>query len=85
MNASIADKQVLVTANTWFAGGRRVPYDPSLHRVLTSGNEINSSNTRRLMVFERVVGAPDATERWLTMLPGYPDGSPTVMPKLTLC
>jgi pimeloyl-ACP methyl ester carboxylesterase len=27
------------------------------------------------MVFERVVGAPDATGRWITLLPGYPDGS----------
>lgn len=56
------------------AGGRRVPYDPDCHRVLTAHDDMSAPH---LMVFERVVGAPimDAEGRWMTLLPGFPDGS----------
>ena len=50
-----------VSARDWFASGIRRPYDSERH----------------LQVFEKVV-APlpvSAGTRWLTMLPGYPDGS----------
>src|SRR5919197_5201254 len=50
-----------VTARDWFASGVRRLYDSEKH----------------LQVFEKVV-APQpvsAETRWLTMLPGYPDGS----------
>jgi pimeloyl-ACP methyl ester carboxylesterase len=78
MNTAIADKPALITATAWFGGGRRVPYDPSHHRIVTAHDDLNAPH---LMVFERVVGgvggvgAPNATGRWITMLPGYPDGS----------
>src|SRR5690348_3642624 len=74
MNTAIADKHTFITANEWFGGGHRVPYDPIHRRILTAADD---PVTRRLMVFERVVGvdAPGATSRWITMLPGYPDGS----------
>jgi pimeloyl-ACP methyl ester carboxylesterase len=72
MNTAIADKHTLITANKWFGGGRRVPYDPAHHRILTAHDDLTAPH---LMVFERVEGAPDATGRWITMLPGYPDGS----------
>jgi pimeloyl-ACP methyl ester carboxylesterase len=51
--------QTLVTAAEWFAGGQRIPYQDTLH------------------VFERVVAArePGPDDVWLTMLPGFPDGS----------
>lgn len=75
MNTVIADNHTLIPANEWFGGGRRVPYDPNHHRILTSHDDLTAPH---LMVFERVVGiggASDATDRWVTMLPGYPDGS----------
>ena len=78
MSTAIADKHTLITAADWFSGGRRVPYDPNHHRMLTADDDLTASH---LMVFERVVGAPealdalDAAGRWITMLPGYPDGS----------
>jgi pimeloyl-ACP methyl ester carboxylesterase len=43
--------------------------------MLTPDDDLTAPH---LMVFERVVGAPDAPDamgRWITMLPGYPDGS----------
>jgi pimeloyl-ACP methyl ester carboxylesterase len=50
-----------VSARDWFASGVRRPYDSERH----------------LQVFEKVVSAPpvSAGTRWLTMLPGYPNGS----------
>lgn len=75
MNTAIADKHTLITANEWFGSGRRVPYDPVHHRMLMAHDAMNDLTAPHLMVFERVVGAPDATGRWITMLPGYPDGS----------
>jgi haloalkane dehalogenase len=74
MSTSIASKPALIPAAEWFGGGRRVPYDPDRHRVLTSHDDLS---TPHLMVFERVVGAPrmDAEGRWMTLLPGFPDGS----------
>jgi len=62
--------RALVTAEEWFAGGRRIPYDPEAARVLTE------QAPGALRVFERVTAAgndPDAV--WLTLLPGFPDGS----------
>src|SRR5947209_8262607 len=74
MSTSIASKPALIPAAEWFGGGRRVPYDPDRHRVLTAHDDMS---TPHLMVFERVVGAPimDAEGRWMTLLPGFPDGS----------
>ena len=63
-----------VTAAEWFAGGRRIPYDPQSARVLTE--EEAAASPRALRVFERVVGPEGDTDgTWLTLLPGYPDGS----------
>jgi pimeloyl-ACP methyl ester carboxylesterase len=63
-----------VTAAEWFGGGQRIPYDPESARVLT---EKEAAATRgALRVFERVATAGhDADTVWLTMLPGFPDGS----------
>ncbi len=66
----------MVTAAEWFAGGQRIPYDPESARVLTG--EEAAAISDGLRVFERVVAAEqDADEDtvWLTMLPGFPDGS----------
>ena len=58
-----------VTAEEWFAGGRRIWYHPESARVLT-GNEPGA-----LQVFERTTGSGGADTTWLTLLPGFPDGS----------
>jgi pimeloyl-ACP methyl ester carboxylesterase len=66
----------LVTAEEWFAGGQRIGYDPDSARVLTE--EEAAVTPGGLRVFERVAAAEqDAGEDtvWLTMLPGFPDGS----------
>ena len=65
-----------VTAADWFAGGQRIRYDPASARVLTE--EQAAAPPGALRVFERVAAAEqDADEDtvWLTMLPGFPDGS----------
>jgi len=72
MDRAIADNHLLIAATEWFGSGRRVPYDPTHHRILTADGDLTAPH---LMVFERVVGAPDASGRWITLLPGYPDGS----------
>ena len=66
--------QRLVTAAEWFAGGERIPYDPGSARVL--GETEAAATPGALRVFERVTAAGhDADSVWLTMLPGFPDGS----------
>ena len=64
-----------VTAAEWFAGGQRIGYDPCSRQVLT---QEETAAPGSLQVFERVAAAgrrPDQDTVWLTMLPGYPDGS----------
>ncbi|HEX5116256.1 MAG TPA: alpha/beta hydrolase [Pseudonocardiaceae bacterium] len=63
------NRRPLVTADEWFAGGQRIPYDPHAARVLTEQEAEGA-----LRVFQRVT-APDQDSVWLTMLPGFPDGS----------
>jgi pimeloyl-ACP methyl ester carboxylesterase len=66
----------LVTAGEWFGGGQRIAYDPESARVLTEQEA--AATPGRLGVFERVAAAErdtDADAVWLTMLPGFPDGS----------
>ncbi|HEV8190201.1 MAG TPA: alpha/beta hydrolase [Ktedonobacterales bacterium] len=72
MSSAITDKHTHITAAEWFGRGHRVPYDPDHHCILTDDDDLS---TVHLMVFEWVVGSPDAEGRWITMLPGYPDGS----------
>jgi pimeloyl-ACP methyl ester carboxylesterase len=65
-----------MTAAEWFEGGRRLPYDPGTRRVVTE--EDAAATPGGLRVFERVLAAGhDADEDgvWLTLLPGFPDGS----------
>ena len=74
MDRSKTAHQAPVTAAEWFAGGRRIPYDPGSARVLTEDEA--AATPGALRVFERVEGAErDADAVWLTMLPGFPDGS----------
>src|SRR5215813_15552628 len=64
----------LVTAAEWFAGGQRIPYDPGSAQVLTE--EEAAATPSALRVFERVAAAGHDTDAvWLTLLPGFPDGS----------
>jgi hypothetical protein len=63
-----------VTAAEWFAGGQRIPYDPESARMLTE--EEAAAAPGALRVFERVAPAGARRGRvWLTLLPGFPDGS----------
>ena len=72
--ASPRQDRQLVTAAQWFAGGHRIPYDPDSARVLTE-DEV-AGNPDALRVFHRVTAAtPDTDATWLTLLPGFPDGS----------
>jgi pimeloyl-ACP methyl ester carboxylesterase len=66
--------RTLVTAAEWFAGGQRIAYDPGTRRVLTA--EEAATTPTAVRVFERVAaGEEDASTVWLTLLPGFPDGS----------
>src|SRR5438067_2227787 len=65
--------RALVTAAEWFASGQRIPYDAESGRALTDAAD---ASAEMLRVFERVVGGAGSTDSvWLTMLPGFPDGS----------
>jgi len=64
----------VVTAAEWFASGQRIPYDPATRRVLSAAEADRTSGALR--VFERVVGREGSADTmWLTLLPGFPDGS----------
>jgi pimeloyl-ACP methyl ester carboxylesterase len=66
--------QARVTAAEWFAGGARIPYDPQAARVLTEQEAAKTPGALR--VFERAPAGPqDPDTTWLTLLPGFPDGS----------
>jgi pimeloyl-ACP methyl ester carboxylesterase len=66
--------QARVSADEWFSGGQRIWYDPVSARVLT--NEEAAAVPGALRVFERVSGPVDGADSvWLTLLPGFPDGS----------
>ncbi len=66
--------QAPVTAAQWFAGGQRIPYDSTSARVLNEDEAMVTPGTLR--VFERVVDAEHGPQAvWLTLLPGFPDGS----------
>jgi pimeloyl-ACP methyl ester carboxylesterase len=62
------------SAESWFAGGHRIWYDPDSAQVLTE--EQAAGTPGALRVFERVAATGrDADTVWLTLLPGFPDGS----------
>jgi pimeloyl-ACP methyl ester carboxylesterase len=68
--------QTRVTAAEWFAGGQRIWYDPAAARVLTQGQAAAAPGALR--VFERVAAGGHGADEdavWLTLLPGFPDGS----------
>jgi len=72
--AGLPQDRAWVTAAEWFAGGRRIWYDPGSARVLTE--EQAAAIPGALRVFERVAAAGhDADAVWITLLPGFPDGS----------
>jgi pimeloyl-ACP methyl ester carboxylesterase len=76
MSENRAARPSPVTAAEWFASGQRIPYDPKRGRVVTE--EEAAENPGCLRVFERVAAAErDEGEDtvWLTLLPGFPDGS----------
>jgi pimeloyl-ACP methyl ester carboxylesterase len=63
-----------MTAAEWFAGGQRIWYGPASARVLTEEQAVATPGALR--VFQRVAAAGhDADTAWLTLLPGFPDGS----------
>jgi pimeloyl-ACP methyl ester carboxylesterase len=71
-----SDSAERVSAERWFASGSRVWYDPRTRRVLSRHE--GPATQGALQVFHRVAGASDYVEgepTWLTMLPGFPDGS----------
>ena len=61
------------TADDWFAGGRRVRYDPNRKRIV----EVSKQAPSTIGVFERVYlpVLPREQTKWATFLPGFPDGS----------
>jgi pimeloyl-ACP methyl ester carboxylesterase len=70
-----AASRARVPASEWFASGARRPYDPIAKTMLAAPAEAGPSGS--LHVFEKVAAAASvgADTRWLTLLPGYPDGS----------
>src|ERR1700746_3667540 len=65
-----------VTAAEWFAGGQQILYDPASARILTEAEA--AATPGALHVFQRVATTSTAAAQdavWLTILPGFPDGS----------
>lgn len=59
-----------VTSDEWFADGIRRPYDVATRQLVAE------TTPQSLHVWERVVAGSDPLPgRWITMLPGFPDGS----------
>src|SRR5919108_1023609 len=73
--SSEAAGHLRVTASELFASGARRPYDPIAKTMLETVP--GEGPPWPLHVFEKVVATPPVGSgtRWLTMLPGYPDGS----------
>jgi pimeloyl-ACP methyl ester carboxylesterase len=72
----MSSNKMRVTAAEWFAGGQRIPYDPHSARVLSEQEAAVIPGALR--VFERVATTEQAATQdtvWLTLLPGFPDGS----------
>jgi pimeloyl-ACP methyl ester carboxylesterase len=68
--------KTMVTAAEWFGGGQRIPYDPASVRILTEAEA--AATPGALHVFQRVAATSPAAAQdavWLTLLPGFPDGS----------
>ena len=63
------------SADEWFAGGHRVPYDRRSGEVLPRGERRDSPEV--IEVFRRIthVAPHDANPVWTSFLPGWPDGS----------
>jgi hypothetical protein len=76
-NTTAGERQndkIWMTADMWFAGGRHLSYDANSARVLTSDEAATRPGVLR--VLERTTTFLADTEAvWLTMLPGFPDGS----------
>jgi pimeloyl-ACP methyl ester carboxylesterase len=74
MSGNRTAASALVTAAEWFEGGQRIDYDPESGRALTEKEAAGIPGALR--VFERVVApGQDLDTVWLTLLPGFPDGS----------
>jgi pimeloyl-ACP methyl ester carboxylesterase len=68
--------KTMVTAAEWFGGGQRIAYDPASARIVTEAEF--AAIPGALHVFRRVVVTSQAAAQdtmWLTLLPGFPDGS----------
>jgi len=61
------------TAKKWFAEGQRVLYNHQEKRILLSHEEQSTKDILR--VFQHIVNDQSHSDNWLTMMPGFPDGS----------
>jgi pimeloyl-ACP methyl ester carboxylesterase len=70
-STSIYDKNYLTTVEEWLSGGRRVNFDPKQKAI------VSNKTKDTVAVFERVSpsSGSSSSTRWLTLLPGFPDGS----------
>lgn len=63
------------TAEDWFAGGRRVHYDPTQKRMVGNQKDWTISVFERVRLPRYSRKLPHRETRWLTLLPGFPSGS----------
>jgi len=61
------------TAKEWFEKGQRIPYNHQENRILSNYEKQPSQGI--IEVFQLNVNKQLTSENWLTMLPGFPDGS----------
>lgn len=62
----------IVSAEDWFASGDRVHFDPNHKRI------VSKADANTVTVFEKVIKPTSMRKdsvRWITFLPGFPDGS----------
>lgn len=66
-------KNKLVKASDWFAGGMRNFYSPT-HKEIVDVNEAYKYEDL-IKVFRRIKNDNSSDSKWLSFLPGFPDGS----------
>ena len=72
--AQETSKPTPISAEEWFNKGQRVYYDPVNKKIVPS----KKYSPHIVAVFERTVvnsTAPTPSTRWITIMPGFPDGS----------
>lgn len=63
-----------IKADAWFSLGNRLIYDHRIKTIVNNNNNTGDKDTS-IRIWNRIVDGTYASDGWLTMMPGFPDGS----------